>query len=71
MTVKLLTEHHLKFPNLKGGYTACLSLHLSNHMWRLILLADLVLRILDTICLIFIPDSQEVSVFLLFDQLLL
>ena len=38
MTVKLLTEHHLKFLSLKGG---CMSLHLSkcqivgNHMSRL------------------------------------
>ena len=40
LTVKLLTEHHLEFLTLKGGYTG-LSLHLSkchivgNHMSRL------------------------------------
>ena len=42
MSVKLLTEHHLKFLSLKEAAQACLSLHLSkchivgNHMSRLI-----------------------------------
>ena len=29
LTVKLLTEHHLEFINLKEAAQACLSLHLS------------------------------------------
>ena len=44
LTVKLLTEKHLVFPSLKGGYTgSSVSLHMSkfhivgNHMSRLIL----------------------------------
>ena len=38
MTVKLLTEHHLEFPSLKGGCTGSSELHMSkchivgNHM---------------------------------------
>ena len=30
MSVKLRTEHHLEFLNLKGGHMAHMSLHLSN-----------------------------------------
>ena len=31
MTVKLLTQHHLEFLILKGGYTGRMSLHLSKY----------------------------------------
>ena len=58
MSVKLLTEHHLEFLCLTGGYTlqARMSLHMSkchivrNHMSRLNFESKQVINLTDDIC---------------------
>ena len=61
MTVKLLTEHHLEFPSLKGGCTgsskSTLSLVKIPHCWK----SHVVAHIMETQCIISMCAIKQVD----------
>ena len=52
MTIKLLTEHHLEFLSLKGGYTGSSEPTLVKipHCWKSHVTAQLILKQSCTVC---------------------
>ena len=63
MTVELLTEHHLEFLSLNGGYKACLSLRLSKcYMVEITCRGPYVLCKTTTVCKRILLDQWGASI---------
>ena len=62
MTVELLTEHHLEFLSLKGGYTASSESTLVKmpHCWKSHVAAHILFKLMDKV--ITILDSKYLPI---------